>query len=225
MFDKRDHSALRRVMLRGFALAGVAGGGVLGWLREAAAANPDSGMRSIKGDVRIDGAPAASGQPVRPGQTVTTGPGGEAVFVIGRDAFLQRGNSSFAIERSGAGVLVLRYLSGKVLSVFGKGRKTLMTPTATIGIRGTACYIEAEEERTYFCLCYGRAMLTPLGEGAQAMTLHTSHHERPLYVGIGKGSIEPAHVVNHTDAELTMLEALVGRKPPFLGKLKDGGAY
>ena len=28
--------------------------------------------------------------------------------------------------------------------------------------------------------------------------------------------IDGAPVINHTDAELTMLEALVGRRPPFL---------
>jgi len=31
----------------------------------------------------------------------------------------------------------------------------------------------------------------------------------------------PAGVINHTDAELEMLEALVGRTPPFYGR---GGA-
>jgi hypothetical protein len=30
----------------------------------------------------------------------------------------------------------------------------------------------------------------------------------------------PAPVLNHTDAELTMLESLVGRKPPFAAQGK-----
>jgi hypothetical protein len=30
--------------------------------------------------------------------------------------------------------------------------------------------------------------------------------------------IAPADVINHTDAELTMLESLVGRWPPFYAK-------
>ena len=37
------------------------------------------------------------------------------------------------------------------------------------------------------------------------------HGEMPIKM------IEQAPVVNHTDAEPTMLEALVGRKPPFVG--------
>ncbi|WP_211097411.1 hypothetical protein [Herbaspirillum sp. ST 5-3] len=217
MSKERQTSALRRAMLRRLALAGAAGSGMLALLREAIASGPEGGMRNIKGEVHVDGKPATLGQTILPGQTVTTGAGGEAVFVIGKDAFLQREDSSFRIERE-AGVVVLRYLSGKILSVFGKGRKKLITPTATIGIRGTACYIEAEEARTYFCLCYGHAVLTPFADIARPRVLRTSHHERPLYIGMEKSAITRAHVVNHRDAELIMLEALVGRRPPFYGK-------
>lgn len=57
-------------------------------------------------------------------------------------------------------------------------------------------------------------------------TVSTTHHDAPRYV-YAHGEmpikmIEQAPVVNHTDAELTMLEALVGRKPPFVG---SGGEY
>jgi hypothetical protein len=219
MSKQEKYSALRRAALRKLALAGALGGGMLALLREVAAATPDGGMRSIKGSVHIDGTPAELGQRILPGQTVTTETGSEAVFVVGTDAFLQRDNSTFRIG-SNAGVVVLRYISGKVLSVFGKGRKTLLTPTATIGIRGTACYIEAEQVRTYFCLCYGKALLTPHSDRSRPQTLHTRHHERPLYIhaGTGRSVIESANVVNHVDAELIMLEALVGRMPPFSGK-------
>ncbi|MGH8808157.1 MAG: hypothetical protein ACREX0_09800, partial [Noviherbaspirillum sp.] len=140
----------RRRALRRLALTGALGGaGMLGLLRAALAADPRTGIRSIKGKVTVDGQPAVVGQQIRAGQQVVTESGSEAVFVIGQDAFLQRENSMFAIEDS-AGIVVLRYITGKVLGVFGKGRKQLVTPTATIGIRGTAWYIEAERERTYF---------------------------------------------------------------------------
>lgn len=219
MSKRQDCSAARRAVLRKLTLAGGLSCGMLALLREVAAANPDSGMRSIKGSVRIDGAPAEYGQRILPGQTVTTETDSEAVFVVGQDAFLQRDNSTFRIEHN-AGIVVLRYISGKVLSVFGKGRKSLLTPTATIGIRGTACYIEAEQARTYFCLCYGKALLTPHRDRSRQQALHTRHHERPLYIhaGAGRSVVESANVVNHVDAELIMLEALVGRVPPFSGK-------
>ena len=46
----------------------------------------------------------------------------------------------------------------------------------------------------------------------------TKRHEAPRYVTAvpgGTPKIEPAPIINHTDVELTLLEALVGRQPPF----------
>jgi hypothetical protein len=218
MDHPQSTSTMRRAALRKLALTGALGaGGILALLREALAANPDSGMHSVTGEVTIDGQPAVIGQRILPAQTVATQAGGEAVFVIGTNAFLLRESSAFRIDRS-SGVIALRYLSGKILSVFGKGNKTLLTPTATIGIRGTGCYIEVEPARTYFCLCYGRAVVTPNANATRKMTLSTTHHEHPLYIGAGPSVIQPATVDNHSDAELIMLEQLVGRLPPFYGK-------
>jgi hypothetical protein len=211
-------SAMRRAALRKLALTGALGtGGMLALLREALAANPDSGMHSVTGEVTIDGQPAVIGQRILPAQTIATQAGSEAVFVIGANAFLLRESSTFRIDRR-SGVVALRYLSGKILSVFGKGNKTLLTPNATIGIRGTGCYIEVEPARTYFCLCYGRAVVTPHANAARKLTLHTTHHEHPLYIGAEPSVIQPATVDNHRDTELIMLEQLVGRLPPFYGK-------
>lgn len=209
----------RRALRRLAASAAIGIGGMHALLRAALAASPQAGIRSMKGNVTIDGEPAAIGQRIRPGQTVVTGPESQAVFVIGENAFLQREDSEFLIEAN-AGVVVLRYLTGKVLSVFGKGRKQLITPTATIGIRGTACYIEAEPDRTYFCLCYGTAVVQPAANPRIRKTLRTKHHESPFYIGRepGKAAMRRADVANHKDDELFMLEELVGRVPPFYGK-------
>lgn len=213
-------SLARRAALRKLAAAGALGaGGIGGLIGAALAADGQPGIRRIQGMVTVDGQPAAVGQQIRHGQTVVTQGDSEAVFVIGQDAFLQRENSTFVIEE-GAGVTVLRYVAGKILSVFGKGSKQLQTPNAVIGIRGTGCYIEIEPGRTYFCLCYGEAVVTPNAPGAQGRTLRTTHHEHPLYIGgpDGPAAMEAATAINHNDDELIMLEALVGRRPPFEGK-------
>lgn len=210
----------RRTALRRLAAGSIlAGGGMAGLLQTALAAEPRTGIRRLKGVVTIDGKPAMVGQQVGIGQTVETGAGGEVVFVTGQDAFLQRENTRFAMEEND-GVMVLRYLSGKVLSVFGKGRKRLITPTAAIGIRGTGCYIEAEPERTYFCLCYGAAVVMPIADANKRKSIRTRHHDYPVYISAQRGprTLVPASVANHDDAELTMLEALVGRVPPFRGQ-------
>src|SRR5205085_317543 len=104
--------------------------------------------------VRVNGKPAKQGLVLRPGDTVQTGAKSQAVFVIGQDAFLLRAGSRVETS-SAAGSLVadvLRLTTGKLLSVFAKGEgRTLETPTATIGIRGTGIYLEAERRRTYAC--------------------------------------------------------------------------
>lgn len=229
--DRNAGRSSRRATLRRLAVAGVLGAGSMaGLLRAALAAGHtampggvrsgvQSGMRSIKGTVTIDGQPAAVGQEIKPGQTVVTGPESEAIYVIGKDAFLQHENSEFGTTQ-GAGVVVLRYITGKVLSVFGKGRKRLETPTATIGIRGTGCFIDAGADSTYFCLCYGLAVVIPKDRPAARRWIRTKHHESPFHVGSGKkgAAFRRAKVVNHTDDELVMLEELVGRLPPFHGK-------
>jgi hypothetical protein len=226
MNDNEPVWSRRETLIRLAASGMVGAGGFAGLVRAALAADPRQGLRDLKGSVTIDGKPAAPGQMVKPGQKVVTGEDGEAVFVVGKDAFLQRANSEFVIEH-GAGVAVLRYLTGKVLSVFGKGRKTLAVPTATIGIRGTACYIEARQEETYFCLCYGTAIVTPSGAAQERATIRTRHHDHPITIGKAAGStmMADAKVINHTDDELIMLEALVGRKPPFYGRITERDYY
>jgi hypothetical protein len=130
---------------------------------------------------------------------------------------MQRENSTIRYG-DGIGADTLRVITGKLLSVFGKGNRLLVTPTATIGIRGTGCYIESEQTRTYFCLCYGDAEVTPTADPKQKETLRTRHHDHPMYISAaGDKMMAPAAVINHTDAELTLLEAALGRTPPFAG--------
>lgn len=171
------------------------------------------GVNRVRGEVRVAGQPAKQGTGVRAGDMVEVGAGGEAVFVVGRDAMLMRQNSTLAVVQNG-----FRVVTGAVLSVFAPGeRKELRTPTATIGIRGTAVYIEAEPGRTYVCTCYGEAVLEPVGEPSARETVRTKHHEQPRYI-MPRGMpqmVAPAPVMNHSDAELALLEGLLRRKPPF----------
>jgi hypothetical protein len=171
--------------------------------------------------VLINGRPARAGAGVMPGDSVTTAAGSSAVFVIGRDAFLMREKSE--LLTAGGKLLAdsLRLVTGKLLSVFGRGSHRIATTTATIGIRGTGIYIEAEAERTYVCTCYGLVDLQASNMPEARETVRTTHHDAPRYV-YARGEmpikmIEAAPVINHSDVELIMLEALVGRKPPFVG--------
>ena len=144
---------------------------------------------------------------------VTTGADGEVVLVHGTDALLVRRNSSLEFAASG-----LRVLTGAVLGTFASGQpRELRTPTATIGIRGTGVYLEVEPARTYVCTCYGEAVLEPVGSPAARETVRTRHHDQPRYV-MASGApqmITGAPVINHTDAELELLEGVAGRAAPF----------
>lgn len=204
-------------------LLGVAGAqGLAGIIRNALAAGNAPvapGIHRIKGEVALNGQSAREGLLVRTGDTLITGPGAEVIFVIGQDAYLQRERSTVSFAGDAA-ANVMRVVTGKILSVFGKGNKQLVTPAASIGIRGTACYIEIEERRVYFCLCYGTAEISPAADPSRIERIETQHHDHPVYLHNDNAMpmLAKAPVINHSDAELTMLEALVGRRPPFYGQ-------
>lgn len=202
----------RRQLLKGFTALTI--GQSLVALNEARAAiSPPgaAGIHEYSGKLSVNGIPARSGTAIQAGDTIATGPDSHAIYIIGRDVHLQRDRSVVQIASGG-----LRVVTGKLLSVFGKGDKKILTPTATIGIRGTACYIEAGTSSVYFCLCYGKAEIVPIDRPEAAQTIETLHHDHPLYIDAdGQRMKAPATVRNHSDSELTLLEALAGRRPPF----------
>ena len=162
---------------------------------------------------------------------MATGRNSTAVVVIGKDAYLLRENTSIIFEQSldDPGVLGGIVISaGRLLSVFGKRAGagiTLRAQSATIGIRGTGCYIEIYPRRTYFCLCYGEASISGGGMAA-SKTISTTHHENPLWLDESGSTmtVENGPFLNHSDAELILLEQLTGREPPFV-KMGLTGRY
>ncbi len=182
-------------------------------------------MRQVKGEVRINGQPARVGSPVNYGDVVTTGSPGEAIFILDRAVYLLRENTRIELPAEPGETLsekaekIVKLTRGKVLAVLSKSRTRFATPTAVVGIRGTGLYLEADQEKTYVCICYGQAILGSAVTGKVLEDVKTRHHESPRYIyksirGNGR-LIAKAPVINHTDAELILLESMVGRKPPF----------
>jgi len=216
---------LRRTLLKALAAAGLFGPAGISGLISIALAKGNApvvqGLHKLRGAVTVNSKPAKEGQFVGPGDTIVTGPGAEAIYVIGQDAFLQRESSTISFGADSS-LNLMRVVTGKILSVFGKGPRTITVPTATIGIRGTGCYIEDEgsgaKARTYFCLCYGSVELTPSAAPQEREAYSTTHHDKPMYIyndmNMPKMMV-PAGVINHSDDELRLLENLVGRWPPF----------
>ena len=190
------------------------------------------GIQRWTGDVRINGRPATVGMPVGRGDFVFTGPGSTVVIVMAQDALMVRENSLLDLAHSGDTITsvvsdLLRLVRGGLLAVFGKGRRTVATPTAVAGVRGTGLYIEVEPDRSYVCTCYGRVDLAAATAPGVRETVETTHHEAPRYILAHGGGqlIQPAPMKHHSDEELIMLEALVGRRPPFMGRGKTGYNY
>jgi hypothetical protein len=171
----------------------------------------------LAGPVTINGQPVSRDARIAAGDVVETGKRGRIVFVVGTDAYFVRENSRLELEGSGFLATTLRIAAGAVLSVFGKGERLVRGPTSTIGIRGTGLYIEAEPDMTYVCTCYGEVNIAAADDPTISENIVSRHHDAPRYVladGAGE-RIRPAPFKNHTDIELMLLEALVGRTPPF----------
>src|SRR5258708_33516015 len=109
----------------------------IGWPRALgrALAQPSAkqGVRTVQGDMRINGKPAEAGTVVRPGDAIVLGNGALATFVVGQDAFLMRENSRAELIGSGLLVSALQLVTGKLLALFGsRAERRPVTATATI---------------------------------------------------------------------------------------------
>jgi len=222
----------RRVLIRSLLLAAGFAPALLAVVARAGAdANAkmpiSAGVQELSGDVRLNGQPAKVGDVVNPGDVCMTGGDGSCVIVIGQHVYLLRENSEvefyaedFVQTAEGFISGTVKMAAGAMLGVFGKTETSIVSPMATIGIRGTACYVDVQSTRTYACVCYGTADLGSTVSGEVLETVVTKHHDSPRYIYApdgkhAQGRIEQAKVLDHTDAELRMLEALVNRRPPF----------
>lgn len=181
----------------------------------------DKSIYSLEGVALVNGQPATLKTRIRAGDRIQTRADSELIFVVGADSFVMRSNSEMEIGGSNYFIDSLRLLSGKLLSVFDKRKSgqvlKMQVPTATIGIRGTGIYVEAEPDLTYVCTCYGQVALASRDDPNDTELISTKNHDDPRYISRkpDKGtSIRLAPVINHSDAELKLLEAIVGRKVP-----------
>ncbi len=211
----------RRRMLRMLIASGALGAAGAGGVISRALAKGDMppGVNRIEGSAEVNGRPARIGTPVNLGDRVSTGKSSQAVIVVGSDAFLMRSQTTIEVGGRGGVLSEMLITTGKVLSVFSQKPVAIKAASASIGIRGTGAYIEVGLAGVYFCLCYGEALVD--GPGMSSKLVKTTHHEQPLLLTDDGGILraQPGPFQNHSDAELIMLEALVGREPPFM---KDG---
>ena len=126
---------------RGFLQAAAAWTAAGSWA--GAQAQSRSNIVELSGDATVNGQRLRPDQSVQTGDEIVTGPRSTLIFAIGNSAFHMRQNTSMAVERGNSitAVSLLRLLNGAVVSVWGKGsRRQIVTPTLTVGIRGTGVY-------------------------------------------------------------------------------------
>lgn len=233
MADGRDtvHERRRRFLVQALGSGVLIGGGgwnlpaLAGWLGKIPGKMPDGkSVFDLQGKVLVDGQPATRDTTVTAQSRIETGESSYIVVAVGDGAFMIRERS--VLQMSGRQLLIrgLQLLDGALLSVFGhRGEDEPVqvgTPTVTVGIRGTGFYTESETSRTYFCTCYGHTHLEAAG-GTESEDIVSRHHDAPRYVlaqpdPVSGKRIVPAPFKNHTDLELMTLEALCGRKVPFV---------
>ncbi len=198
----------RRKFLQGS--AGVACGLLIPGVAQAA------NIHKLSGKVYINSELATLGSVIRSGDLVTTSHNGRISFNIDGDAFLLKERTSVRVgEKESVIINVLRLFTGKLLSVFEKGRnRDIVTRSATIGIRGTACFLNVMPNETYYCNCYGKTVLR--AENIKEEFEATHHNAHMLHFdGMHLMGMDIMKVIDHTDEELRLLESYVGRVPVF----------
>lgn len=173
-------------------------------------------LGEVVGELYVNGFRAPPGTVIRPGDRVLTGPETNQSFAIGQDAFMMKPLTSLQIEGNQL-VAGLRVLTGGLLGVFGRGgTRTVRTATVTAGIRGTGIYVEASSIMSYFCTCYGEVDLECVTYRSKLRVKTDNHKANFIYGKVDSGrSIVAAPVVNHSNADLMMLEKMVGRVSPL----------
>ncbi len=196
---------------------------------------PGRSIYKLDGTVLVNNKIADINTPISANSVIKTESSSQIIFAVGSDAFILRSNSELKLGGTGELIDAMRMFTGRLLSVFGKRVKphNIQTQTATIGIRGTGIYIESDLDKSYVCTCYGETSITSSKDPNSSVNVKTKHHDDPFYIYSDfnkRGKIiVPAPIINHTDAELELIEQLVGRRTPFVGinfgGWGDGGSY
>jgi len=221
--DESRRRFLLQALAAGVFCASASPAAVAGfWGRKPYKLPPSKSFYSLEGEVYLNGQVATEASIVSPGDTVSSGANGRAMFVVGQDAFYLKPNSEINLEGEVVDnrpvVKAFLLVSGALLTVFGRTGHQARTAQATIGIRGTGVYMESQGDRSYICTCYGTVDIASTRDTSQAQTIVSKHHDQPKYVLATPEDgeyIVPAPFINHTDTELAILETLVGRNVPF----------
>jgi len=178
-------------------------------------------IRELKGKVWINGTLATMDSTIKSGDALKTGRDSRVIFVLGEDVFKLGERSRLKVKwRKESRFGDVSLVAGSLMGVFGKGDRKIHTHSATMGIRGTGIFIQVDNEKTYFCTCYGKTSLDSPDGTVKGHITETSYHKaywvkHPDTIAEGETEIlSSAPMLYHDDEELVQLESFVGRTPP-----------
>ncbi len=181
---------------------------------------------SFRGKVKIDGKVIKNRYEIKVHANSKIEIEGKESFVqfkVGQDAFKLSKDTDvkFSGDKHIASINVKK---GRLLGAFKTGRqRKITTVNATMGIRGTAVFVEAvSDKETKFCTCYGKTTVSDKSNSKSLKELEATHHnsvqildgkveKTSLFYGLEQFIYEPTH----SDNELRGLEYMVGRVPAF----------
>ena len=179
-------------------------------------------VHDFQGQLTINKVAATVGQAVKANDLLITGAESKATIVFNGDAYHLKEKTNFVLpNEQGASA---RVASGAVLAAFtlGKPKKIQIGEKVVLAIRGTGVYIEVDEEKSNFCLCYGSANLRSDKSDIDVVTDTKFHKDFTI---LNDGEIRPAYLyerrLNHTSRQNIELEKIVGRPSPFEGSIRE----
>jgi len=193
-----------------------------------------SNIVELVGDATVNGLRLRPEQAIQTGDEIQTGPNSYLIFVLGNSSFHVRQNSRLQVGRGAtiSTVSLLRLFTGAIVSVWGKGpTRHIFAPTMTIGIRGTGVYTEVfaeQDNRTYFCNCYGTVQLNA---GNDSVLYKSEHHQAYWGEVLPQEGrlLTPAKLINHSDEEVEFLARLVDQRTAWqisgINGAKDSSGY
>lgn len=167
----------------------------------------------ITGKALLNEKPLTQNDTIKIGDTVSTEAISTLKFTINHNAFKLSPNSKMKLINE-KGKQILNVIQGSVMAVFEPHttKFELKTPNMTAGIRGTGVFVHIENDKTYFCNCYGKTHTHNLHTNTDT-NITSTHHE--MYWFTQDGTKPSKDMLSHTDDELRELEGIVGRIPDF----------
>ncbi|MDX8387618.1 MAG: FecR domain-containing protein [Ghiorsea sp.] len=148
------------------------------------------------------------------GDEVLTGSYGRIGIRLDDNAYRIGSRSRLKLPKEKRG-FTLNLFFGSVLAVFRHDtQKTIRTPTAVLGVRGTGIYLSVGNKETYLCTCYGDIDFVDHENENNTAHIHAKHHNAITFNhGSGVFSVSQP-LLNHISGDLYNLEAIAGRVSP-----------